>query len=67
MLCHHCKEQMFAWEGARSELLPNSRFHVYYHTGCFQQVKMARGELSLHTRRRTDIKPIESEVRPVSE
>lgn len=64
--CHRCKEIMFDWEGKRAEQLPNTQHHVYYHVGCFQQVKKERGDLGLRLRK-TDINPIERSVSPVSE
>ncbi len=52
---------MFDWEGKQSEALPNSRFHVYYHVGCFQQVKKSREE-SAFKRRHNDVQPEEKGV-----
>lgn len=56
-ICHHCKEIMFSWEAKRIEQLPYRKIYVYYHTGCFAQIQMARSEL------RMKLNPIGIEVK----
>lgn len=48
MICHHCKEELYDWEGIRGVLLPNSIKHVFYHTGCYQQLREKETQLKLN-------------------
>ena len=48
MLCKRCKEQIEVGEPVRAEpVQPGSSHHVFYHTGCYVQVKEERQRPSL--------------------